>query len=229
MTKTAVSTLIDDIKILADYNIEDSDLDALILKAMNYGMKRMKQWFFDEQMYDEIGAHDILTTVALQEYIELDTSTVDFDQQIVLTERVNDNEIEVVTFQEYRQRFPDPSDNSSDTPDIAAFFANRVYFGPTPASAISIYLDYIKLLTKLISTDTFPFEDKYDELVVAICIEYLIKWLDRTNLPAIAAAKADVKEYKQDLIVVASKNVGMNQQSQSRREERPFFSPRKVI
>lgn len=229
MAKTTVENITDDIKVLADYDIVDTDLDILILKGINLMIKRMKQWFFDEQLFDEIGKSDTIDTVALQEYVDVGTETIDFDQQVVLAERTNDKPIHIVTFKEYRERFPDPSANSSNTPDIAAFFDNKIYLGPTPSAIITLYLDYIRLVTKLTAGQTLPYEDKYDEVVITGVIEYLVKWLDRGNTAMINSARIDTFQAKKDLIVGASKNVGMNQQSQSRRREIPFFSPRKVI
>lgn len=229
MAKTSVTTITEDIKSLVDYSITDTDLDALILKAINLILKRMKQWFMDEGLFDEIGAHDTFSTTASQEYVDIATETVDFDQPIILSERTNDKPIDIITFKEYRERYPDPTANKSATPDVAAFFANRLYLGPTPSGVITLYLDYIKLITKLVAGDTLPYEDKYDELVIVGAIEHLVKWLDRGNANAIQSAKNDVLEIKHDLIVGATKNIGMNQQVQSRREEVPYFSPRKVI
>ena len=229
MAKTTVATITSEIKQLVDYNIVDTALDTMILVAINYGVKRMKQWFFDEEMLDEIGASDSFDTTATQEYVDLATETIDFDQQIVLTERTNDNPIPIISFKEYRERYPDPTADSSNTPDAAAFFANRLYLGPTPSSAITLYLDYIKLITKLTAGGTLPFEDKYDQIVTAIVIEYLVKWLDRGNANMIKSAKEDVFILKQELIVGAAKNVGMSRQRQSRKREVPYFSPRKVI
>jgi len=230
MSKTTVAILTADVKLLVDYNITDTDLDNLILKGMNFAVKRMKQWFLDERLYDEIGAHDTLTTTTLVEYIDIATETPDLDQAISLSERTNDNTIEIITFREYRQRYPDPSANSSETADVGAFFGNRLYLGPTPSATGTIYyLDYIKLITKLTSGGTLPYEDKYDELVVAMITEYLVKFLDRGNQNMINSAKLDVRELKHDLITGASKNIGMNQQVQSRKREMPYFAPRKVI
>ena len=230
MSKSLVQTLIDDAKILADYNITDSDLDQLILKAINFAIKRMKQWFFDESLLDEIGAHDTFTTTASLEYIDLAGETPDFDQQIILSERTNDDVIPIITFSEYRKRYPDPTANTSLTADVAAFFANRIYLGPTPStSGTTYYLDYIKLLPKLTLGGTIPFEDKYDELINAIIDEYLIKFFDRTNRAAIQTAREDTAILRHTLITAAAKNVGMNQQSQSRKREVPYFAPRKVI
>jgi len=227
--KTTVTTITDDIKVLADYDIEDSDLDALILKAINFAIKRMKQWFLNEGMYDEIGAHDTFDTVALQEFIDIEAETIDFDQAVVLSERTNDNPIQIITFKDYRERYTDPTANSSETPDVAAFFGNRLYLGPTPSSVITLYLDYVKLEPKLISGGTLPFEDKFDECVVAIVTEYLVKWLKRGDRALILTAREDVAIAKHELIVGAAKNIGMNQQTQSRRQETPYFSPKKVI
>ena len=223
-----METLVADIKILADYNIVDSNLDALILKAINFAVKRMKQYFLDEGMFDEIGAHDTFSTVASQEYIDIATETIDFDEAIILSERTNDSPIDIISFKEYRERYPDPTANKTATPDVAAFFANRIYLGPTPSGVITLYLDYVKLITKLTASGTLPYEDKYDELVFAIAIEHLVKWLNRSDRQAVLTAREDVQMLKNDLIVLAVKNIGVNRQVQSRREEVPYFAPRKV-
>jgi len=59
-------------------------------------------------------------------------------------------------------------------------------------------------------------------------MEYLVKWLDRTNREAIVTAREDTMIVKHDLITGASKNIGLIQQRESRRSERPYFSPRKA-
>ena len=228
MAKTTVTSITSDIKKLADYDIIDTDLDALILSAINLALKRMKQWFMDESLFDEISESDTFDTTALQEYIDIATETIDFDQIVVLSERTNDKVIPIKPFDEYRKRYTDPTANSSETPDMAAFFDNRLYLGPTPSGVITLYLDYIKLITKLVAGGTLPFEDKYDEVVIAMVMEYLIKWLDRGNRAAILTAKEDTLTVKHDLIVGASKNIGTNQQTESRRAETPYFAPRKV-
>jgi len=229
MSKTTVAVITADIKALADYDITDTDLDTLILKILNLAVKRMKRWFLDEGMYDEIGAHDSFSTVTDQEYVDIATETVDFDEAIVLSERTNDNPIEIISFKEYRERYPDPTANKSSTPDCAAFFANRLYLGPTPSGVITLYLDYIKILTKMTSGSSMPYEDKYDELIIAIAMEYLVKWLDRSSTAMIQSAKQDVLQLKHELIVGCAKNIGMSRQQYSRRAEVPYFSPRKVI
>src|SRR3990167_1412462 len=222
MAKTTVSTLTSDIKALVDYDITDTNLDALILKALNFDVNRMQQWFYNEGLFDEIGAHDSFNTTADQEYVNIATETVDFDQLVILTERTNDNPIEIVPFEVYRALYPDPTADKSQTPDVAAFFANRLYLGPTPSAAITLYLDYVRLITKLTSASSLPYEDKYDELVVAIVVEHLVKWLDRGDVAAIKIAKDDILTLKHDLIVAAAKNTG-GRQVQSRRSNVPYF------
>ena len=218
MSKSQVNSLVSDIKLLGDYNITDADLTTLLIVAINFALKRMKQWFMDEGLFDEIGAHDTLATIASQEYIDIATETIDLDQPIKLTERTNDSPIDIIPFTRYRELYPDPSADKASTPAVAAFFANRLYLGPTPSGVITLYLDYIKLITKVVAGGTLPFEDKYDELIVAIALEYLIGFLDNKNTNAITQANNRVKDLKHELIVGASKNVGMIHQSASRRE-----------
>lgn len=218
MSKSSVNSLVADIKLLGDYSISDTNLENLIIIAVNFALNRMKQWFMDEGLFDEIGAHDTLATVANTEYVELATETIDFDQVVKLTERTNDTPIDIILFTRYRELYPDPAADKASTPEVAAFFANRIYLGPTPSGVITLYLDYVKLITKVIAGGTIPYEDKYDELIVAIALEYLIKFLDNKNTNAITQANNAVKDLKHDLIVGASKNVGEIHQSASRRD-----------
>jgi len=231
MSKTTVTNVTATIKKLFDYNITDSALDDLILEALNLFLPIMKQWFLDDGLFDEIGAEDTFDTTADQEYIDIATETIDFDQQIVLTERTNDSSPTIISFKEYKERFPDPSANKSLTADVAAFFANRLYLGPTPSdTGTTYYLNYIALTTILTSGSSLPYEHKYNALVVAGVIEYLTKWLDKKDSSAINLAERNVLKIKQQLITNAAKNIGMNRQVHSRRGgDLPFFSPRRVI
>ncbi len=92
-----------------------------------------------------------------------------------------------------------------------------------------LYLDYVKLITKLTSAGTLPYEDKYDELVCAIVTQKMVEWLDRTNRSAIVTAREEVLTLKDELITLASRNIGMVNQVQSRREDVNYFAPRKVV
>lgn len=182
MAKTTLATITADIKALADYDITDTDLDALILKAVNLALKRMKQWFLDEGMYDEIGAHDTISTVADQAYVDIAGETLDFDELIVLSERTNDKTIEIISYKDFVEAYPDPTADKSATPDVAAFFANRLYLGPTPSGIITLYLDYVKLITKLVAGDSLPYEDKYDEAVIVLLWSILLSgWTGETD------------------------------------------------
>ncbi len=229
MAKSTVATVISDIKGSADYDIVDTGLDTLIVKWINFALKRMKQWFLDEGMYRQIGASSTLSTVANQEFIDISSLPADLDETIQLTERENDSPIPVIPFAEYRKINPDPSSTSSSTPDIAAIFADRLYLYPRPNQILTLHIDYTKLITKVTSAGNIPFDDKYDEIIVAIGIEYLVKFLDRNNATAIITAKNDVDDLYKRMIVGAAKNIGMSRGSASRRAGIPYFSPRKVV
>lgn len=228
MAKSTVADIVDSIKVLSDYDVTDTDLDTLIVKAINFALKRMKQWFLDEGMYRQIGASSTLSTVEDQEYIDISALPADLDQPIQLSERENDSPISIISFRKYRQLATDPSAAESSTPDVAAIFGDRIYLYPRPNQILTIYIDYVKLITKVISTGNIPFDDKYDELIVAIGVEYLTKFLDRNNATAIISAKTDVNDLYKSLIVKAAKNIGLSQGSASRRGDIPYFSPRKV-
>ncbi len=229
MAKSTVDSVVDSIKVLADYSIADDDLDTLIIKTINFALKRLKQWLLDEGLYRQISDTAELSTVANQEYIDISSSPADLDFHVQLTERVNDLPIPLIPFTLYRQMFPDPTADSTSTPDVAAIFDDKIYLGPRPSKVIDITFDYVKLITKVISGETLPFDDKYDEIIVAIGIEYLVKFLDRNNATAIVTAKNDVDDLYKRMIVGAAKNIGLRQGSLSRRGNIPQFSPRKVV
>ena len=196
---------------------------------LNDSFKIVKQLLFDHNLNDEVGDTATLTTVADQEFIDLSlAASVDLDQPIFLTERVNDRPIEIIDMPEYRRRLPDPSADTASTPDYGAFFANRLYLGPRPTGAISIFMDYIKLITDLTSANNSPFEDKYDPLLIAMVKAELAEWQDSENVAGIQLARNKVASLENKLIIGAAKNSNMNQQAASRRAIQAF-GPRKVI
>ena len=228
MAKSTVNSIVSKIKRRSDYDVSDTDLETLIIDIINDGLKVLKQLFLDYSFLDEISAHDTFSTVANQEYVDIATETIDLDQHISLSERTNDNVVVIIPFEEYRKRYPDPSADKSATPDVAAFFANRLYLGPTPSGVITLYLDYIKLISEVVAGGTMLFENQFDPLIIAMAKAELTEWLDPKNGNAITAANNRVEILKQELIIGASNNIGMNRQVHSRRNEIPYFSPRMV-
>lgn len=226
MAKSTVDNIVAKIKRRSDYDISDTDLDTLIIDIINDSLKVIKQLFLDHNLLDEITAQDSFDTVANQEYVDIATETIDFDQPLVLTERTNDSPIGIISLKEYRESYPDPTANTASSPDVAAFGENRIYFGPTPSSVITIYLDYIKLIPDVVSEGNMPFEAKYDPLIIAMGKAELLAWLDSKNSVGITAAEKKVETLKHELIIGAAKNIGMNMQSQSRREGLSYPSPR---
>ncbi len=144
------------------------------------------------------------------------SAITDLDEIIVLSERTNDRRIEMIPYSDLIEIFPDPALNTSSTPDMAARWLDRIYFGPTPSQAIFIYIDYIKALTALTLTSTMPFSEKYDGLLIAMVKEEIYEFLDNTNAVGLTLAQNRVKRLKDELIIGRAKNVGMNQQTKSR-------------
>jgi len=229
MAKSTIDNLVAKIKRRADYNVSnDTPLDTLAIDIINDALKVIKQLFLDHSLLDDISESTTLTPVADQEYIDISALPVDFSQPFKFTERTNDSVIELIPFSRYRDLFPDPSADSAATPDVCALWDNKLYLGPTPsvATADLIVLDYIKLLTDVISGGSSPFENKYDPLVIAMGVAELKEFLDDSNTTGISAAKVKVKELKDELIIGAAKNIGMNQQCQSRSPDISYFSPK---
>jgi len=144
------------------------------------------------------------------------SAITDLDEIIVLSERTNDSSIGIISYNDLIKDYPDPSADTSSTPEVAARWLDRIYFGPTPSEAILIYLDYIKALTALTLTSTMPFSEKYDPLFIAMGKAEVLEFLDNTNATGITVALNRVKDLKDELIISRAKNVGMNQQTKSR-------------
>lgn len=160
-----------------------------------------------------------------------DTAIADIDQILTASLRQADSSEQTIQKIDYNDLIayqPDPTSSSADTFDCFAIWNNRIYFAPTPSKVISVYLDYIALLTEVVSGGTMPFDAKYDPLVVAMVIRELTSWLDSSNATAISQANNRVEELKNNLIIGASKNYNTNRQTESRRTTEPYFNPRMV-
>lgn len=230
MNVTSVDTILARMKRLYDYDITDSDLTNLLIDCLNNALKIIQQSLFDAGIYKDVSALATLTTTD-QEYIDVSSTPVDLDEMIFLSERTNDLPIDVISYTRYIELYPDPTADKATTPDHGALFNGKLYLGPTPSTAgISIYLAYIKLLTEVAAGGNLPFSTKYDPLIIAGSrIDYLLwKHSEEPNAPAVVAAQAiyDKLEYK--LITGAKKNLNMNRQTKSRREDGVWPGPKKA-
>lgn len=135
-----------------------------------------------------------------------------------LTERTNDSNIPLIPYDRFIELYADYSANSSATPDYASIYNGRLYLGPTPSAASSIYAEYIKHLVELTTSSNMPFETKYDQLIIAMVCEWWHRWFDKNNPNAIRMAEENVVKLKQDLIVNASR-MGVTYQARSREED----------
>jgi len=215
MAKSTVDNIVTKIKRRVDYDISDDDLDTLIIDMMNDNLRIIRQWLFNRHLWKEISASTTLATIALQEYVSMATIT-DFDELIVQSERDQHRTIELVSYEDYKNAFPDPTINTASVPDVAAIWNDKVYFGPTPDSIITIYFDYIKTVTEVASGDDLPFSDKFDPLLIAMCKESIKEWLDDKNSVALSFATGKVADLKK-ILIDGSDNFGMNRQMMSRR------------
>ena len=156
------------------------------------------------------------------------TALYDVDEIISLTDRTNDSVIEQVSYDELKDMYPDPTAAYTTTPDRFARFVDRLYFGPTPNDNILIYLDYIFQVTEVAEGDTLPFNDKYDSLIIALGVKGVAEFLEPANTNRISAANRNVEFWTKQLILSASRNIGMARGTASRKPEVPYFAPRKV-
>ncbi len=165
------------------------------------------------------GAVDRLFSVSAE---RTNTGISDLDELVGLTERVNDRIVEIIPYSKYLFNYTDPSANSTNVPDEAARWNNRLYFGPRPSAANLIYIDYIKLLTEVSAGGTLPFENEYDPVLIAKAVRILREWLDPSDASGLNAAIEREKKVTDLLIVKAARNVGMIDQSASRNEVESF-------
>lgn len=328
MAKTTITNIIAKIKRRSDYNITDSDLDTLILDAINDVVKLMKQMFYEYQLFENITAQttfysrylehsidlrqayisgdgttftgaagmkikvsvdgtdydnidvsactdidDVVTaieaiiagvaantnsvltltskvltsasSVTIAEgsagtvdcvdqlftndyYPRTSTGISDLDEIFTIQERTFKYALQVIPYDSLIELYPDPLSIKAQVPDFYARFNNLLFLGPTPSASICFYIDYVKALSDLTSSDSLPYDQIFDPLVISWAKLMLLQWLDSSNVSLITIAKSEVEDMKKQLITQASRNVKMNRQVQSRRNLIPYFSPRKV-
>lgn len=139
---------------------------------------------------------------------------------IKLTERTNDRPIPIIPYDEFIGIYPDPTANSASTPDRAAIYNNRVYFGPTPSGAISIYAEHLMRSTEYSSTTSgnLPVDSYFDPLLISIARVFYLQWFDSNDASAIALARAIRDDMKQDLLMGSSFDRGKVRQCASRND-----------
>lgn len=147
------------------------------------------------------------------------TALTNMEEVIRLTERINDSPIQLIDYYDFIAMFPDPTADKSGTPDYAAIWNNRLYLGPTPSnSTLLVYIEYTAIPADVASGDTLPYLTKYDPLLIAQArVEYL-QFFDSNNVSAIQIAQGIADKLEHKLITVATRNIGVNQQTSSRRE-----------
>lgn len=310
MSKTLVSTIISDVKVFGDYSIQDTNLDAMILKAINYSVRKLRNWFIGFNIFEDVTTEASFKTIAGQEYIDLtlahivgnastftgtagDTVTVtidgtayagidlsaatdiadvvtaintgvgstvaseddngylmitsltagttsavtiadtagtatdslfeadsdktqsaitDLDDVLRICDRVNDKALEMMHFQQFRLYFPDPDSNSGSSPDFASRLNNYIYFAPSPSAARLLYFSYYKMMADLVSTDTMPYTSEYDELVVALCLEWIYLFFDSKDRSSMLTIREKIELLKRDLIVKSPKRINYDNQ-----------------
>lgn len=318
MSVTAVNTIISDIKVLGDYNVTDTDLDSLIIRTLNYGIRRVRNWMLQYGIFEDTTVSSSFKTIAGQNYVNVNkahivgnvaaftgiandklkvtidgtayddidisacttialvvtainaavastvaeedddgylqinslttgstsavtvadgttsgqtvvgdlfstaaertqTALYDLDDIIKVVYRSDNRDLEYIPYSDLVRIYPDPSSNKGN-PEYISRFNGYFYFGPTPGSAIILYYDYMKALTAVVAGGNMPFDSIYDELIVAIALEWLYSFLDSKDRTSILTAKERVLELKKNLIIDSPKRIGMDYQLKSRHE-----------
>lgn len=71
MSKSSASTILSDVKVFADYNITDTSLDSMIYKAMNYAVRKVRNWMIQYGIYEDTTTTASFKTIAEQAYIDI--------------------------------------------------------------------------------------------------------------------------------------------------------------
>ena len=157
-----------------------------------------------------------------EDYREQDAIT-DIDEIIVLTEKTNDNPIDIIPYHRLRKLSVDPSNDTATSPLQAAWHRNYLYFRPRPTSAILIYIDYYIDVAAITTASTMPFKDKYDPIIVELAKKDLKGYLDGESINVNQAWK----DAEFMLSVLLSGNIAQERQLGSRYDEEPYLAPRK--
>lgn len=171
------------------------------------------------------GAVDRLFSVSAE---RTQNSIYDVDEVVKLYEKTNDTPITFIPFDRFREIYPDLSNDTSLVPDNYSRLVERFYFGPRPTGNIYIYIDYIFQISEVTSASTCPFDNKFDPLIKALCVKGLAEFLEPDNRQRITTANEGIDFWRAHLITSASKNIGMRRGTASRKDETPYFAPRKV-
>ncbi len=153
------------------------------------------------------------------------SAITDLEDIVKISDRVNDLPYEILPYSRFKDIYTDPTADASSTPIHAARFDTKIFFGPRTSASLLVYLDYLITIADVSSGGSSPFDIKYDPLIIAMGREELLSFLDSKDVASITLARQKIKELKQELIIGAAKNIGMNQQSASRREV-PDINPR---
>jgi hypothetical protein len=142
----------------------------------------------------------------------------DIDDLIQISERDNDTVPRIVSYDEFVEHCPDPEGDYSESATFVSLINNRIYFGPTPSGYIRYYIDYKKQDTVVSSSDTLPFENKYDPLLIAQVRFEWLQFFDANNVQTIATAKLVRDDYK-DTLIMGAHNRNKIEQSERRTDE----------
>lgn len=155
-----------------------------------------------------------------------DTAIVDIDQILSMKENDNDVIVNHIPPDRYFELYPSANMSTGTPAEVYTLWNGRVYWGPTPAASTPYYIEYFKIPTELASTDSLPFENKYDPLVTALVRMEWMRYMDASATSAITSAENSVAFYRNSLIVNASRNPAREQGSQSRLDG-GLYGPRK--
>ena len=160
------------------------------------------------------------------------SAITDVDEIYRLSERVNQNVIDVIDYYDLININPKPSASTASVPVQAALWDDKIYFNPTPSAANLIYIDYFIKVTAPVAGATLPFDQKYDAILKQYCRFGFFMWkhAGSPDLNAVTALEKGVlDDLVKKLIVNASKNVGKNRGQRSRNINRSTTGPRRVI
>ena len=169
-----------------------------------------------------------VSTVANQAYVNL--SDTDIIEILSVQERVDPNKLTWIPYSLYLQYMADPS-RFTGTPNlyyttlqtiVAGAPTWQILFVPTPASAITIYYDYVKNLQMASDAAYSPLPPVYDSWFYAEAKPMLYEIIDPTNTDMIQRAVAQAVEARQRYRSMIMAGADQYQVCQSVRERGPM-------
>lgn len=118
---------------------------------------------------------------------------IDTNKMFALYERTNDITYKFVDYNTFVRLVPDPSNHQGDPGRIWTFFGTTIRIFPVPNSVITVFLDYIRVMSNPTDDDTvLDIPDKYEDVVFKGMFEKAVRY--DSDLGNLQLAKSEYRD-----------------------------------